>query len=375
MAITISGNGDMTGDYTFAGDVDVNGKLEAPAGDTASRPATGQAGEIRFNTDTGKMEYWSTTSDTPQWLSVGTNPINIVSIEYLAIAGGGGGASQISNYGGYAAGTNGENTRFGSVIAIGGGGGAKYGVDSAGDGGSGGGAASGTTYSTSPGAGTTGQGYAGGNGYGSYFTGGGGGGAGGVGDNADASQGGDGGPGLASTIITTTQSTTYGVGEVSGNSVYFAGGGAGCGYVNQYGSGVGGVGGGGDGIGLPSATLPPNQNTNALPNSGGGGGAYDNGGAGHGGGGAGGFLTGTINLSTDEQQITIVGAGGTNLSGEAVPQGPVCRGGSGVLILKYDSSVTCNFIGTFTQNTFTSGSHKISIIKATSGDTYVSFSK
>ena len=57
MAITISGNGDMTGDYTFAGDVDVNGKLEVPAGDTASRPATGQPGEIRFNTDNGEMEF------------------------------------------------------------------------------------------------------------------------------------------------------------------------------------------------------------------------------------------------------------------------------------------------------------------------------
>ena len=73
MAITISGNGDMSGNYQFAGNVDVtgdtdlNGKLEVPAGDTASRPATGQAGEIRFNTDTGSMEYWSTQDSTPQW--------------------------------------------------------------------------------------------------------------------------------------------------------------------------------------------------------------------------------------------------------------------------------------------------------------------
>ena len=76
MAITISGNGDMSGNYTFAGNVDVtgdtdlNGKLEIPAGDTASRPATGQAGEIRFNTDNGEMEFWSTTSSPAQWRKV-----------------------------------------------------------------------------------------------------------------------------------------------------------------------------------------------------------------------------------------------------------------------------------------------------------------
>ena len=77
MAITISGNGDMSGNYTFAGNVDVtgdtdlNGKLEVPAGDTASRPATGQAGELRFNTDTGKMEYWSSQDFVPRWRDVG----------------------------------------------------------------------------------------------------------------------------------------------------------------------------------------------------------------------------------------------------------------------------------------------------------------
>ena len=367
----------MSKAFDFAKCLEGSGSYDGQMIPASTAAAAGVAGELRFNTDSGKIEYWSSTSDTPQWREISKEPINIVSIEYLAVGGGGGGGAQISSYGGYNAGLNGADTRFGTLFAIGGGGGARYNTQTAGNGGSGGGAASGASFSTNPGSGTTGQGNAGGNGFGNYFTGGGGGGAGAVGGNANNSQGGDGGAGIASTIISTSEATTHSVGEVSGSSVFFAGGGAGCGYVNQYGSGVGGVGGGGDGIGLPSGTLPPNQNTNAIANTGGGGGAYDNGGAGHGGGGAGGVLSGTVNVNTGVNQTIIIGAGGTNSSGEQVPQGPVCRGGSGVLILKYASTITANFngSGTITQSTFTSGSNTISIVKATSGDCFVNFTK
>lgn len=367
MSFTINGEGEFGGTQS----------VQIPSGNTANRPASPDAGEIRFNTDTGKMEYWSSTSDTPQWRSITESPVNVFAIEYLAVGGGGGAGAQITNSGGYNAGVNGQDTRFGSVLALGGGGGGRYNTDSALDGGSGGGAASGAFY-TSPGTGTAGQGNDGGNADSSYFTGGGGGGAGAVGDNAGGSPtvGGDGGIGLTTTIISTSEATTYSVGEVSGGSVYFAGGGAGCGYITSYGSGVGGLGGGGDGLGYTSGSNPPNQNTNGAANTGGGGGAFDNGGAGHGGGGAGGLLSGTVNVSTGVNQTISIGAGGTNPSGEQVTTpGPVCRGGSGVLILKYDSTVTATFTGTVTENTFTSGSNKISIIKATSGDCFVSFSK
>jgi len=173
-----------------------------------------------------------------------TAPANVTSVNYLVVAGGGGGyiggggaggmltgslsvtpgtAYTVTVGNGGATNTNGTNSVFSSITAIGGGGGAVAGA--ANTGGSGGGG----SYSNGAGAaGTGGQGNAGGTG--SSVSGGGGGGAGATGGNGSGTTGGAGGVGLASSI--------------SGVSTYYAGGGGG-----SCGSGTvsGGNGGGGSG--------------------------------------------------------------------------------------------------------------------------------
>ena len=145
---------------------------------------------------------------------------------------GAGGTFNTTGHGAGGNGNNGSNSVFGSfATAIGGGGGgggsnAAYSGNAGGSGGGGGG--SGTA---SGGAGTSGQGNAGG--ASAALLTGAGGGAGAVG----GAGGGNGGVGLTTTLITTTQATTYAVGQVSGGSVYFAGGGGSS-------AGTGGLGGG-----------------------------------------------------------------------------------------------------------------------------------
>jgi len=184
-----------------------------------------------------------------------TVPTGVNSVQYLIVGGGGGGS--LDGYwpggaGGGAGGllqgsslavsgtvpvtvgaggasfTNGSNSIFGSLTAIGGGhGGNRVG----GTGGSGGGSICGSAI----GSGTSGQGYAGGLGIActSSVTGsGGGGGAGGVGGDGTATVGGAGGPGIQSSI--------------TGTATYYAGGGGGWatgGTGGAGGSGVGGTGG------------------------------------------------------------------------------------------------------------------------------------
>lgn len=132
--------------------------------------------------------------------------------------------------------TNGENSVFGSLTAVGGGfGGSSYrghtpGI-AGGSGGSGGGSSgyndnAGTFYG---GAGTAGQGYRGGNSTAAYYSGGGGG-AGGQGVDSTAQP--NGGPGLLCSILET--------------DYYWGGGGGGASYSASTG-GNGGIGGGGGG--------------------------------------------------------------------------------------------------------------------------------
>jgi len=142
---------------------------------------------------------------------------------------------------------NGGNSVFNTYTAIGGGAGGMYnyvGGSSGGSGGGGGGNAT-TSSVTSGGAGTNGQGYAGGSGYaygsGSYAVGGGGGGAGAVGGNAPNTQGGVGGNGGVGYLS-----------SITGNAVYYGGGGGGA---SRYSSGgAGGNGGGGNGAGGSGGT-------------------------------------------------------------------------------------------------------------------------
>ena len=177
-----------------------------------------------------------------------------------------------------ATGTNGANSTFGSLVAYGGGygGGSDSAPSTGANGGSGGGGGGGGAYVGYPGGtGVTGQGYAGGAGStdgATYRNGGGGGGAGAVGSagvangGGGANRSGPGGIGVTTTLITTTQATTYAVGEVVSSSVYFGGGGgAGVAYTIG-GAGAGGSGGGGAG----AASYGPGNS--GKPNTGGGGG-------------------------------------------------------------------------------------------------------
>ena len=173
-------------------------------------------------------------------------------------------------------GTNGSNSVFGGITAIGGGGGASThnnsnspaGVGGSGGGASGGGGGNGGAF----GLGTTGQGNAGSAAGGAWYPGGGGG-AGGPGFNTP----GTGGPGLQDSL--------------TGTPIYFAGGGGGSGYTGIGGNGGAGGGGGGavgettggSGLnpGLPggggslnSATNMPGGNAGANTGGGGGGGSH-----------------------------------------------------------------------------------------------------
>jgi hypothetical protein len=190
--------------------------------------------------------------------------------------------------------TNGSNSVFGSLTAIGGGRGVSHGYADVGiSGGSGGGAAivtSGLTWAG--GLGTANQGFNGGAGMveASWIGGcGGGGGAGGPGrPGANAPGSGNGGPGLA-----------Y---DISGTMTYYAGGGGG-GEVNSIYPGTGGIGGGGSAV-LDSAGTPGTPNT-----GGGGGGGSFNGTYPPGGGGGSGVIIARYPLPVRATggNITVVG--------------------------------------------------------------------
>ena len=236
----------MTANSSIISMLPNTGGFVVPHGTSAQRPTATKNGMARWNTDLGAYEIWNGTD----WENISSGSYTGT---YLIIAGGGGGGVTIGAGGGAgglltntynfvpstsypitvgsggAAGTNGANSSALSLTAIGGGAG-----NTGNAGGSGGGGGSG-----SPGAGTSGQGYAGGASSGSY--GGGGGGAGAVGQSAVAStRGGDGGTGVAS--------------DITGSSVYYAGGYAGClqgigGTSGTSGNGVNNYGGGGDSYG------------------------------------------------------------------------------------------------------------------------------
>ena len=184
-------------------------------------------------------------------------PITTLSASYLIVAGGGGGGTNqgggggaggllsgsgltldsnsiytVTVGGGGATATNGSSSAFSMVSTTSVGGGAGGGnVTNGSAGGSGGGGGGSGPGSTTGGAGTAGQGFAGGVNLGNMP--GGAGGAGGVGGNATLLVGGIGGVGVASSI--------------SGASTYYAGGGGGGNAQNVGTGGSGGNGGGGAG--------------------------------------------------------------------------------------------------------------------------------
>lgn len=155
-------------------------------------------------------------------------------------------------------GSNGQDSSFNGLVAIGGGGGGSrsgspYYSRAGVDGGSGGGSSNGDTgVAAAAGTGVAGQGNDGGVGRisTSPYAGGGGGGAGQTGFDGTAAGPGDGGDGLENSI--------------TGTPTYYAGGGAGAIYTNGGSPGVGGLGGGG-------SSSPSGTGQAGTPNTGGGG--------------------------------------------------------------------------------------------------------
>jgi hypothetical protein len=298
--------------------VDMSGNttgLVIAKGTTAERDAISspQAGMIRNNTETDKVEVYNGTA----WRNLveAGNAIPPLNIDYLIVAGGGAGKNGGGGAGGMiegskenvtflstvmqltvgsggesvgtvagsglTAGWDGEDSELtidvnqGAIVATGGGQGGRTDITSgtAGSGGSGGGGGSASGTLTYAGLGNTPptnppQGYDGGtngNFRGSPYPSGGGGGAGAIGGSATSNnQCGDGGDGRESSI--------------TGTPIYYAGGGGGGMYSSSSGNGSGGLGGGGDGYrGTGQAIQQGTPNTGG---GGGGGGNYNRGGYG-----------------------------------------------------------------------------------------------
>ncbi len=300
---------------TFTG----TGALTLPSGTTAQRP--GQASTLASFTTVG----------TTSW----TCPAGVYSVEVLVVAGGGGGGAWVGgggggggviyrpafpvvpgtaytvtvgaggdgeynpgSYSGMPRATNGGNSVFGTLTAIGGGRGGSWSVYPPTTGGSGGGSGNGAGA-----AGTAGQGFAGGTGRGDSPNGyptGGGGGAGGPGENWEApttthprGRSGAGGPGVFYNI--TGQERAYGGG----------GGGGLHGSSSDGDYGVGGSGVGGEGR-LANLTRDTRQNGLVNTGGGGGGGGRNGGEVSYGGNGGSGCVY--VRYNTNNTTGTVGGA-------------------------------------------------------------------
>jgi len=250
--------------------------------------------------------------------------LSLTSSTNYTVTVGAGGSGGTTGLGG-----DGNNSVFHTITATGGGGGGYTSNDGR-PGGSGGGGSFNSNGGT---ASSPTQGYRGGNvvdGYGGNFPvdykTGGGGGAAATGQDGTFSTGqGNGGAGLAVNILSTSNATTYSVGEVSSSNVYFSGGGAG---------------GSGTGSGAPTGGI---------------GGGANNGNGYHGVGDP-----GTANT----------GGGGSSGNGAIPSTGGA--GGSGAVIIRHTSAVNLSIGSGLTGSTFTEGSDKVSVFTAGSGT--ISFS-
>lgn len=302
------------------------GYFDLPAGTTAQRPGSPNAGMVRFNTTIGEPEWYDPLSASWFKFSQGAT----YSVEYLVVAGGGGGGQTIGGGGGAggvldstevvtpltsytitvgsggagasggSAATQGGNSAFSGNTATGGGRGGNY-TAAGGAGGSGAGAGGLDSGSASGGSATAGQGSAGG----------------------------------------------------AGGTGRLAGGGGGFSGAGQAGGTVGGrAGNGGNGIDWKSL---------GTVRAGGGGGGTDTspsgtpGSGGTGGGGAGNTGSGAGTAGTTNTGGG--GGGGGNISGGATGAGG--NGGSGIVIIRYAGAQrgtggTVTTSGGYTYHTFTS---------------------
>ena len=267
--------------------VNDTGSLTLPSGTSANRPSLSSTVIVQW-TNTGtqavSVTSGSATTTTTSW----TCPTGVTAIEVLVVAGGGGGGSYCGGGGGAggliynsafpvtpataytvtvgaggagtgtssARGSNGSNSIFGALTAVGGGGGASIGAQGGVAGGSGGG--DGHTGQV-PGAGTAGQGNPGGKATLAAY------------DEAGGGGGGAGETPAPAFGIQTTSQTLAGLGgsglafNISGSLAYYAGGGAG-GVMRGSLPQRGGLGGGGNGAGNGTNA------TNGTASTGGGGG-------------------------------------------------------------------------------------------------------
>ena len=100
----------MSKAFDFAKCIEGSGSYDGqmiPAGSGG----TGVTGEMRYNTTTGQIEFWSPTSTTPAWRPVKDGPLIVVNTHFLVIAGGGGGGGGTMGGGG---GAGGYRTSWGS---------------------------------------------------------------------------------------------------------------------------------------------------------------------------------------------------------------------------------------------------------------------
>lgn len=259
------------------------GAFLIPSGTTAQRPSVPISGMQRWNTTIGGMELYVGSSG---WITLASNALTV---DYIVVAGGGGGGFDVGGGGGgggviavssfvtspgvsysvivgaggagastSAVGTSGSNSTFNSTTTLGGGGGGSWqGIQGANGGSGGGGGANNSGTTTNPGAGTTGQGYAGGvangSGWEGYARGGGGGGAGAAGDQGNGTAAG-------------------GIGLLWVNGSYYGGGGGGNSNNNTY-AGPGGLGGGGAGNASGTANTGGGGGGGGTPGTGGSGGS------------------------------------------------------------------------------------------------------
>jgi hypothetical protein len=293
--------------------VSVDDPLNLKSYTTTQRDAlTSSAGDIIYNSTTGRAEFYNGTVWAP------LNSVPTASIQYLVIAGGGAGSGcsnqehgqggggaggYLNSYnsetsggnntslpsntvltdgstaytvtvgaggssGGATVGSNGSNSQFDNIIAEGGGRGGRYNFGPAQPGGSGGGTAryvanngsERTRYAPRQ---TAFQGFRGQDGNNSQ-AGGGGGGASAIGGSPSSNTGGAGGAGLSSSI-TGTATTRAGGGGGGGSTAGGAGGsgGGGAGNSGTYGNGSAGTANTGGGGGGASISINGNMNGGA----------------------------------------------------------------------------------------------------------------
>jgi hypothetical protein len=245
----------------------------------------------------------------------------------ITVTVGGGGAGTLANPG---QASDGSNSVFGSLTAVGGGGGGSK-TSNGRNGGSGGGSGHNAAGPNSQlgGTGTAGQGFNGGNN--NEFAGGGGGGASQPGANPSSTTPGNGGNGN--------------VFAISGTSTYYAGGGGGGGYSSAVTS-SGGLGGGGNGGGWLSAGAPSAEGKNGTANTGGGGGSNGNAG-----------------------NSTVTGTGGSGIVIVRYPGLPAATGGT-ITYLNGYTIHTFTSSGTFTPNKWNDTSGNGNNATLTNGPTF-----